>query len=61
VDAGLAEGLHKRPRRASGAETVKTELDNLNRQYIDQVLWANRQLQEIKNVFSEANIDVQVY
>lgn len=44
----------------SNVETVKTDLDNLNRQYIDQVLWANRRLQEIKDVFTENNIDIQV-
>lgn len=45
---------------AEGAKAVQTELDNLNRQYIDQVLWANRRLQEIKDVFTENNIDIQV-
>lgn len=60
LDPGLSDGVRKRARRNSGAESVKTDLDKLNRQYIDQVLWANRRLQDIKNVFTEANIDVQV-
>lgn len=49
-----------RIQQAEGVENVKTDLDNLNRQYIDQVLWANRRLQEIKDVFTENNIDIQV-
>ena len=60
IDEGLAEGFHKRPRRASGAESVKNELDALNRQYIDQVLWANTRLKDISAIFSDANIDMQV-
>ena len=59
------EGSHhdwssKRTQQAEGVENVKTDLDNLNRQYIDQVLWANRRLQDIKDVFTENNIDIQV-
>lgn len=49
-----------RIQQAEGVENVKTDLDNLNRQYIDQVLWANRRLQEINDVFTENNIDIQV-
>ena len=60
IDEGLAGGFNKRPRRASGVESVKTELDALNRQYIDQVLWANTRLKDISAIFSDANIDIQV-
>ena len=60
TDSGPAEGMHKRVRRLEGAEPIKTELDALNRQYIDQVLWANSRLKQIKDVLAEANIDIQV-
>ena len=60
LDSGLSEGLQKRVRRVEGAETIKNELDSLNRQYIDQVLWANSRLKQIQDVFAESNIDVQV-
>ena len=41
-------------------ESVKTELDALNRQYIDEVLWANTRLKDISAIFTDANIDIQV-
>ena len=53
-------GFTNVPVGASGAESVKTELDALNRQYIDQVLWANTRLKDISAIFSDANIDIQV-
>jgi len=54
------DGVRKRARRVTGADNVRSDLDNLNRQYVDQVLWANRRLQEIKDVFNQHGIDVQV-
>ncbi|OWF34915.1 Dystonin [Mizuhopecten yessoensis] len=59
IDAALVEGLSKRRRHEGGAETVKTELDMLNRRYIDMVKWTNNRLKEITARLSGSNEDIQ--
>jgi hypothetical protein len=50
----------KRPKRSSGAESVKNELDSLNRRYMEMVKWTNDRLKDIKATLAQANYDVQV-
>ena len=60
IDAGLVHSLKKRTKRQDGADVVKTELDQLNREYIDMVKWTNERLKEITKRLSESNVDIKV-
>ncbi|KAK7099742.1 hypothetical protein V1264_022800 [Littorina saxatilis] len=52
-------GSLKRPKRGSGAENVKNDLDSLNRRHMEMVKWTNERLKQIKATLAAANYDVQ--
>lgn len=60
IDAALIQGVNKRFKRQDGAEVIKIELDELNRQYISLVQWTKDRLREITRRLSEANVNIQV-
>lgn len=60
IDAGLVQSLCNRTRLGGGAERVKTELDHLNKHFMDMVAWTNARLKDITSILSEANIDIKV-
>lgn len=60
IDAALIQGINKRFKRQDGAEVIKIELDELNRQYISLIQWTKDRLREITRRLSEANVNIQV-
>lgn len=60
IDAALIQGINKRFKRQDGAEVIKIELDELNRQYISLIQWTKERLREITRRLSEANVNIQV-
>lgn len=61
IDAALVEGLSKHYKREEGAEGVRSQLDSLNKHYIEMVKWTNNRLKEITARLAQANVDIKVY
>lgn len=60
IDAALVESMTKKQKREDGAERVKTELDIVNKQYMDMVKWISHRLKEITRILSESNVNLKV-
>lgn len=52
--------MTKKQKREDGAERVKTELDIVNKQYMDMVKWISHRLKEITRILSESNVNLKV-
>ncbi|CAC5414507.1 DST [Mytilus coruscus] len=59
IDAALVESMTKKQKREDGAERVKTELDIVNKQYMDMVKWISHRLKEITRILSESNVNLK--